>query len=106
MSNALADPVVHGHKRPFRRQPVFHGPCNPLRHREQRSDLGERKIRQCLDVGLGNQQAVSGKQRPVVEEHQRVVVFENHGRRPALRGDLTKEAFGGHVPIMPGRALV
>ncbi len=45
---------------------------------------------------LGNQQAVSGKKRPVIQKRQAVLVFKHNSGRTGAACDFTENAGDGH----------
>src|SRR5262249_12628006 len=63
---------------------------------KQGRDGSWREIGERFDVFLGNEQAVSGEQRPVIKECERMLIL-NHDRGGGFfGGKLAKQAFGGH----------
>ena len=44
-----------------------------------------------------NQQAVAGKERTMIEERERLLIFKNYGCRNSLAGDLTEDTSGHDV---------
>ena len=77
----LADAVVHRHERALGAHCQLDRPGQKLGRGEQRPDPLRRKVRQRLEVLARNQQNVSVKQRPVIEERDCLVGLMHELRR-------------------------
>ena len=70
MRHALTHTIVYSYERSVRVHSLLHSPCQHLRIGEERLNTTGRKICQSLDMRFGDEQAVAGKQRTVVEKGQ------------------------------------
>jgi hypothetical protein len=66
--NALADLVVDRHKSSLRGHAFLHSPAKNLCAAEKRPRKSAGQVHQCLVVCPGDQQAMTGKERAVVQE--------------------------------------
>jgi hypothetical protein len=79
--NTLADFVVDGHKSSFSFHAGFHGECEKPGVGEKGLDPVVRQIRERLVMIFGYQEAVSRKERAVIEKSQAKIVFKHYGGR-------------------------
>ena len=96
MGHALADAIVHRHKRPLRFHSAFDGPGEPLGIREERPNQRARKIRERLDMLARNQQTMPRKQRPAIQKRNRDPILKNDVRGNRARDNLAKHARHGY----------
>src|SRR6266545_3969302 len=105
--NALAYPIVHGHECAVGSEPAFDRTGDALHAGKDSGDLLRRHVVQRSVVALRHDEAVSGKQRMVIEEddHFRAIVDDVRGK---LAGrDAAKQTRGvGHCDLIriPGSA--
>ena len=92
MRHALADTVIHRHEGPVRFQGRFNRARQKLGILKKRADQIGRKIAQGLMMSSGNQQAMSGENRTVVEESKRDFVCKDQSRACLSSYDLAKQA--------------
>ena len=71
MRNALTHPVIDRDEAAFRRHRCDDGSLDRLRRLEQRANLSLRQIGQSLDMTIGNQQYMPGKERSMIEKRER-----------------------------------
>jgi len=87
----LAHAIIHRHKSSVR----FHGSFDCARQElhvlEVRLNLLGRQIGQSFAVFSGNNQAMTGKNRTMVEKSDRVFVFKDNTGRDFTADDLTEE---------------
>ena len=80
MRHALADAIVHRHKRPVGFHRRFDGAREELGSFEKRPDQIFGQIGQSFVVDFRNQQTVPGKDGPMIEKGERDFVFEYQAR--------------------------
>src|SRR5918994_2542666 len=90
MGHALTDLVVHGNKRSLCFHSAFNRDGEQLRVGEELLNSVGGKIPQRLDVLLGDQQGVAGKQRAVIAKRQRSALLEHDVRLRTVEGNGTE----------------
>jgi len=90
--HALADAVIKGHEGAIRAERLLYYRTQPVRGREEFRGNRWRQFRQRLVMAARNQQAMPGKQRPVIEEGEAGGLCENHRRGYLAGGDLAEGA--------------
>src|SRR5256885_704059 len=77
MGDALADTIIGCNEGSFCSHTLLDGPSEHTSCGKKWSDQRIGNIHEGLKMGFGNQQAVSRKQRAMIEEGERVFVFKN-----------------------------
>ena len=100
---ALAYPVVDRHKRSLGPHSRLDRARKPLSGGEQRLNPLPRQIGESLVMRFGDQEAMTRKHRPMIQEGQRVFVLENDQARNLLRHDPAECATADlrHSQILP-----
>ena len=78
VGDALADAVVYRHENPVGPHAALNRPGKQPRTKEQRANQCRRKLLQSFVVLSGNQQAVAGKQRALIQKRQGMLILEDH----------------------------
>ena len=94
MGHTLAHAIVNGYESAFSPQPLFHRPRQTSGHREKPAGQSVRQLNQVLVMVAGNDQAVAGEQRPVIQKHQYFRLIQNNVRFHSSSGHLAEEAAG------------
>lgn len=94
MRNALADAIVQGYERSVGLHATLDRYCEQLNIGEKRRDQSRRQITESFTMSFGDEQAMSGEQRAVIEKGQSVGVLKHAvGRRLAAHNSAEKTAF-------------
>ena len=102
MWNALADAIIHGHESAVRFHPGFNRPRQHLYVFEKRFDLIDGQVGQSFAVRFWNNQTVTGKNRPMIEEGNGSFVFkDNAGPKVAADNFAEKAGRSSHF-VRPG----
>lgn len=101
MGNTLADPVIYRDEGAFRAQSRFEGPAKNLHISQKIAIPRSREFGQRFDMISGNEQHVAGEERAVIEERQRGVVLEDHGRGYAALRYLTENTSHDDFRVVP-----
>src|SRR4051794_30680477 len=96
MRHTLTDTVVNRHERSLRADRFFDRAAKRLRVPEKRLQLRGREICERLHMCPGDEQSVSGEQRPMIEKCERTLIFEDNGCLYTTRSDSAKEAVCRH----------
>lgn len=100
VGDALTHAVVQSDEGAVGAEPLFDGPGDALHELKERTNLVFWQIRERLVVSLWHDQAVTDKERAVVEEDNRFRIVGHDVRRDLARGDSTEEATGHYfAPI-------
>ena len=98
MWHALADAIIHRHESSVRFQGRFNCAGQKLYVFEVRLNLFSRQINQSFAVLFGNNQAVPGKNRTMVEKSDRVLVFKDNAGGQVAFDNFAEETSGlGHL---------
>ncbi len=90
MRNTLADAIVDGHEGAFRLHALEDGLGEQPDVGEEGADKRVGQIEKRFDVALGDEERVSGKKRPMIEERERNIVLKNLERRHEAANDLAE----------------
>jgi len=105
MGDALADAVVHGHERALRRHCVFDRSSEELNLSKERAHQVGRKVRESRYMTPRQHQAMTWKERPVVEEGERDLALVNDRSRHFAEDHPAEKTFFRHVHALLVRVL-
>ena len=92
---ALADSVVDGYEAAFGIHGGYHGALDCLCGGEERGEFVGWNVGKCFDVTRGDEEYMSGEERPVVEEGECVFASPDDFGWDVARGDVTEDARHG-----------
>jgi hypothetical protein len=98
MRHTLAHVIVDANKSSFSHHRFFERPRNPLGNSENGDDQGRGQIDKGLIMGLGDNEAMSGEQRPVIEESQCMLVFIDSVTFSLALNDFAEPAIRVQIP--------
>jgi hypothetical protein len=105
MRHALAHNIIDGDKTSLRLHCILHGHCQHPHIQKHRFDKRWRKVRKRLAMPPGNQQAMPGEKRPMIQKNKCVFVFKHpHTIDMAFRDFAKRAFFAGLTAVTGGSA--
>lgn len=92
MRHALTHAIVDGDERPLSAQSLLHRDRQRSRIRREPCQQRGRHVDQCFDMDARNEQAMSWKQRTMIEEGECLPVLEDDAGRNVAARDLAEDA--------------